>query len=78
MIRFRSPDGVCWGRKALRSRSSRRRTSAVGRFARRLDRGEAVGVGEEVGQRGLELDAAALVLLVREDVRSHQALETSV
>ena len=38
----------------------------VGLGARRLDRGEPVAVGEEVGQRGLELDAPALVLVGRE------------
>ena len=40
----------------------------VGLGAGRLDRGEPVAVGEEVGQRGLELDAPALVLVGRRDV----------
>ena len=41
---------------------------AFGALARGLDRGEPLAVGEEVGERGLELDAPPLVLLVRDDV----------
>ena len=41
---------------------------AFGSLARGLDRGEPLAVGEEVGERGLELDAPPLVLLVRDDV----------
>ena len=41
---------------------------AVRGLPRGLDRREALVVGEEVGERGLELDPATLVLLVGEDV----------
>ena len=69
MIRFRSCGGRLLRQEGVEQEVEPATDRAVGRLARRLDRGETVGVGKEVGEGGLELHAAALVLVVREDVQ---------
>ena len=48
--------------------------SAVRHGACRLDRGEPLAVGENIGERGFELDAPALVLDARNDVEIPEAV----